>query len=168
MTILLQRRKLSHTTCRTLRLCKSWSRSMSQHTRCSSTWRAHQAPRSVAFPNRLFEVTLWGICSCLGWRPYASALNSQAIEGNAYFSRVPSSTHTMPRKSRVAAKIFRNYAVGYRFAHVNIFLLSDLWSIYDTKTYAHIPLVLHALGVEFSSVNILEHPEIREGIKVYS
>jgi len=29
-------------------------------------------------------------------------------------------------------------------------------------------LVLHALGVEFSSVNILEHPEIREGIKIYS
>jgi len=28
--------------------------------------------------------------------------------------------------------------------------------------------VLHAVGVEFSSINILEHPEIREGIKKYS
>ena len=28
--------------------------------------------------------------------------------------------------------------------------------------------VLHAVGVEFSSINVLEHPEIREGIKKYS
>lgn len=28
--------------------------------------------------------------------------------------------------------------------------------------------VLHATGVEFASVNILEHPEVREGIKRFS
>lgn len=28
--------------------------------------------------------------------------------------------------------------------------------------------VLHAVGVDFSSVNVLEHPEIREGIKKFS
>ena len=28
--------------------------------------------------------------------------------------------------------------------------------------------ILHATGCEFSSINVLEHPEIREGIKAYS
>lgn len=28
--------------------------------------------------------------------------------------------------------------------------------------------VLHAAGTEFSSINVLEHPEIRDGIKTYS